>query len=89
MTLLLRVGDAIHLAAILILLGSIIKKRSVVGVSAATQILFLIAFVARYLDVFQDPLLSFHPILKVSKPLTLKLSLFTGRYSGLKSIFDE
>merc|ERR1711971_213555 len=44
-------GDVSHLLAILILLLKIWKTRSCAGISGKSQILFLVVFVTRYLDL--------------------------------------
>jgi len=44
-------GDLSHLTAILILLLKIWKTRSCAGISGKSQILFLVVFVTRYLDL--------------------------------------
>ena len=44
-------GDLSHLLAILILLLKIWKTRSCAGISGKSQILFLVVFVTRYLDL--------------------------------------
>jgi ER lumen protein retaining receptor len=47
-------GDLSHLLAIVILLLKIWKTRSCAGISGKSQILFLIVFVSRYLDLFTN-----------------------------------
>jgi len=47
-------GDLSHLGAIIILLLKIWKSRSCSGVSGKTQILFLLVFTSRYLDLFTN-----------------------------------
>ena len=44
-------GDVSHLVAIIILLLKIWKTRSCAGISGKSQILFLVVFVTRYLDL--------------------------------------
>lgn len=44
-------GDVSHLLAIIILLLKIWKTRSCAGISGKSQVLFLIVFVSRYLDL--------------------------------------
>ena len=45
------VGDLSHLLAIILLLLKIWKTRSCAGISGKSQILFLVVFVTRYLDL--------------------------------------
>jgi len=45
-------GDLSHLLAIILLLLKIWKTRSCAGISGKTQILFLVVFCSRYLDLF-------------------------------------
>jgi len=47
-------GDLSHLLAIVILLLKIWKTRSCAGISGKSQILFLIVFVSRYLDLLTN-----------------------------------
>lgn len=48
------VGDLMHLASIIILLLKIRKSKSASGISFKTQLLYLIVFVTRYLDIFMN-----------------------------------
>jgi len=45
------VGDYLHLLGIVLLLAAIAHNRSVGGISRSTQILYLLVFVTRYLDL--------------------------------------
>ncbi|KAI9323790.1 ER lumen protein retaining receptor-domain-containing protein [Dichotomocladium elegans] len=45
-------GDVMHLASIFILLLKIRQSRSCAGISFKTQLLYLIVFASRYLDMF-------------------------------------
>ncbi|CCH42079.1 ER lumen protein retaining receptor 2 [Wickerhamomyces ciferrii] len=44
-------GDLSHLISILILLNTIQKSRSIAGISLKTQILYVLVFLTRYLDL--------------------------------------
>eukprot|EP00930_Biecheleria_cincta_P016572 TRINITY_DN1342_c0_g1_i1.p1 TRINITY_DN1342_c0_g1~~TRINITY_DN1342_c0_g1_i1.p1 ORF type:complete len:288 (+),score=30.32 TRINITY_DN1342_c0_g1_i1:93-956(+) len=46
------IGDYLHLGGIITLLVSIVKNKSVAGISRTTQILYCMVFVTRYLDLF-------------------------------------
>eukprot|EP00439_Symbiodinium_sp_Y106_P002052 s2490_g1.t1 len=46
------IGDYLHLGGILTLLVTIVKNKSVAGISRTTQILYCIVFCTRYLDLF-------------------------------------
>jgi len=46
------IADLLHLASILLLLTKIEFKRSVAGISLKTQVLYVIVFSLRYLDLF-------------------------------------
>eukprot|EP00835_Amoeboradix_gromovi_P006736 NODE_863_length_3616_cov_0.485926.p2 type:complete len:204 gc:universal NODE_863_length_3616_cov_0.485926:342-953(+) len=46
------IGDSMHLASIIILLLKIQKSKSAAGISWKTQLLYLVVFLSRYLDLF-------------------------------------
>jgi hypothetical protein len=46
------VGDYLHLAGILVLLMTIVKNKSVAGISKGTQLMYFLVFATRYLDLF-------------------------------------
>jgi len=60
------VADLCHLFAILILLFKIWKTRSCAGLSGKSQLLFLLTFVTRYLDVFTTFVSVYNSSMKVS-----------------------
>ncbi|AET41018.1 Erd2p Ecym_7170 [Eremothecium cymbalariae DBVPG len=45
-------GDLSHLASILILINTITKTKSVDGISLKTQVLYVLVFITRYIDLF-------------------------------------
>ena len=47
-------GDLSHLLAIVLLLMKIWKTRSCAGISGKSQILFLVVFLCRYMDLFTN-----------------------------------
>lgn len=59
------VGDISHLLAILILLLKIWKTRSCAGISGKSQILFLIVFCSRYLDLVTNFVSLYNTVMKV------------------------
>merc|ERR1712130_312443 len=58
-------GDVSHLLAILILLLKIWKTRSCAGISGKSQILFLVVFVTRYLDLVTNFVSVYNTVMKV------------------------
>jgi len=58
-------GDVSHLVAILILLLKIWKTRSCAGISGKSQILFLVVFVTRYLDLITNFVSVYNTVMKV------------------------
>jgi len=58
-------GDLSHLLAIIILLLKIWKTRSCAGISGKSQILFLIVFVSRYLDLLTNFISLYNTTMKV------------------------
>lgn len=59
------VGDVSHILAILILLLKIWKTRSCSGVSGKSQIMFMLCFITRYLDLFIHFVSLYNTIMKV------------------------
>ncbi|BGO92857.1 hypothetical protein NBRC10512_007977 [Rhodotorula toruloides] len=53
-------GDLSHLASIFILLNKIRKSRSARGISFKTQLIYLIVFLTRYLDLLTGPYISLY-----------------------------
>lgn len=58
-------ADLAHLIAIVILLIKIWKTRSCAGISCRAQVLFLIVFVCRYLDIFTNFVSVYNSLMKV------------------------
>merc|ERR1712241_564407 len=58
-------GDVSHLVAILILLLKIWKTRSCAGISGKSQILFLVVFVTRYLDLVTNFVSVYNTVMKI------------------------
>ena len=69
------IGDALHLASILMLLLQILKKKSCIGVSYKTQEIFLVVFVFRYSELLFQPVSSFY--LLTMKLLYIGLTIWT------------
>lgn len=59
------VGDLLHLVSFFLLLWKIHVKRSCVGISLKSQILYAIVFSTRYLDLFFNFLSLYNSIMKV------------------------
>uniref|UniRef100_A0A915NFZ7 ER lumen protein-retaining receptor n=1 Tax=Meloidogyne floridensis TaxID=298350 RepID=A0A915NFZ7_9BILA len=57
-------ADLAHLVAILILLWKIWKTRSCAGLSGRSQVLFLLVFVCRYLDIFTNFVSIYNSVMK-------------------------
>lgn len=53
-------GDLSHLASILILLHKIITSRSCRGISFKSQVLYLVVFLTRYVDLLTGPYVSLY-----------------------------
>ena len=58
-------GDLSHLLAIVLLLMKIWKTRSCAGISGKSQILFLVVFVSRYLDLFISFISLYNTVMKL------------------------
>ena len=58
-------GDLSHLASFFFLLKTLHTKRSAAGISLKTQELYLIVFVARYLDLFTNFYSLYNSIMKI------------------------
>ena len=58
-------GDLSHLTAIVLLLMKIWKTRSCAGISGKSQILFLVVFVTRYLDLFTSFISLYNTVMKM------------------------
>ncbi|KXS19880.1 ER lumen protein retaining receptor [Gonapodya prolifera JEL478] len=54
-----------HLASILILILKIVATKSVAGISFKTQLLYLLVFVTRYLDLFSSYVSLYNSVMKV------------------------
>ena len=58
-------GDLSHLLAIVLLLLKIWKTRSCAGISGKSQILFLVVFVTRYLDLLTSFISLYNTVMKL------------------------
>uniref|UniRef100_A0A914YLC7 ER lumen protein-retaining receptor n=1 Tax=Panagrolaimus superbus TaxID=310955 RepID=A0A914YLC7_9BILA len=58
-------ADSAHLVAIAILLAKIWMTRSCAGISGRSQILFLIVFISRYLDLFTNFVSLYNSVMKI------------------------
>ncbi|XP_006654688.1 ER lumen protein-retaining receptor A [Oryza brachyantha] len=58
-------GDMTHLFSVLVLLLKIYATKSCSGVSRKTQELYMVVFVARYMDLFTDYISLYNSVMKV------------------------
>lgn len=58
-------ADLAHLVAIVILLAKIWKTRSCAGISGRSQILFLVVFICRYVDIFTNFVSLYNTVMKL------------------------
>merc|ERR1712098_607751 len=68
-------GDYLHLAGIVVLLGTIAKNRSVRGLSGRTQLVYFIIFITRYLDLFQHTQTMYLVVFKVAYIMLSSITL--------------
>ena len=80
-------GDVSHLLAILILLTKIWKTRSCAGISGKSQILFLIVFVTRYLDLVTNFVSLYNTTMKVFFIASAAATVFL-MYRKFKATYD-
>ncbi|ORX45137.1 ER lumen protein retaining receptor [Piromyces finnis] len=59
------VADLMHLASIFILLIKIYKTKSASGISFKTQVLYVVVFLTRYLDLFTNFVSVYNTIMKI------------------------
>lgn len=69
------VGDYLHLLGIIVLLGTIVKNKSVAGISRSTQILYFLVFTTRYLDLFDHSQTMYLVVFKMTYILSACLIL--------------
>jgi len=60
------IGDLSHIAAIAILILKIWKTRSCAGISGKTQLMFMICFLTRYIDLFSNFVSVYNSVMKVA-----------------------
>ncbi|ORX88009.1 ER lumen protein retaining receptor [Anaeromyces robustus] len=59
------IADLMHLASIIILLLKIYKTKSAAGISFKTQLLYVVVFCTRYLDIFTNFVSLYNTIMKI------------------------
>ena len=59
------IGDMLHLLAIVILLGKMLRNRSAAGISLKTQFLYAVVFSTRYLDLFTSFVSLYNTVMKL------------------------
>lgn len=64
------IGDYLHLFGILVLLVTIVSRKSCAGISKGTQILYCVIFCTRYLDLFDHSQTTYLVIFKLTYILT-------------------
>jgi len=83
-------GDLSHAASILILLMRLHKSKSAVGISLKTQELFLIVFLARYLDLFTTFISWYNTVMKVLYITSTATIVYWIRFKPTyKATYDE
>ncbi|OAF70035.1 ER lumen protein-retaining receptor [Intoshia linei] len=82
------VGDMSHLLAILLLLFKIFKSRSVAGLSGNCQLMFLIVFVTRYLDIFTNFVSIYNSSMKIVFIVSLGVTVF-AIYRKFRSTYNS
>eukprot|EP00090_Calanus_glacialis_P046795 TRINITY_DN935_c0_g1_i3.p2 TRINITY_DN935_c0_g1~~TRINITY_DN935_c0_g1_i3.p2 ORF type:complete len:225 (-),score=30.47 TRINITY_DN935_c0_g1_i3:264-902(-) len=86
-------GDLSHLLAIILLLLKIWKTRSCAGISGKSQILFLVVFVTRYLDLFTSFISLYNTTMKMffigsaAATVYLMYQKFKATYDGNHDTF--
>lgn len=58
-------GDLSHLASFLFLIQRLLQRKTTLGLSLKTQELFLVVFVARYLDLFTNFISLYNSVMKM------------------------
>eukprot|EP00672_Neobodo_designis_P028522 CAMPEP_0174854328 /NCGR_PEP_ID=MMETSP1114-20130205/30836_1 /TAXON_ID=312471 /ORGANISM="Neobodo designis, Strain CCAP 1951/1" /LENGTH=218 /DNA_ID=CAMNT_0016089013 /DNA_START=57 /DNA_END=713 /DNA_ORIENTATION=+ len=58
-------GDMLHLVAILILLGKMLRHRTAAGISLKTQFLYAVVFTTRYVDLFTSYISLYNTLMKL------------------------
>ena len=71
------VGDLSHLAAINLLIARIWIRRNCTGVSGKTQLLSLMVFVTRYLDLFTNYISPYNTLMKIFFILSTAFIVFS------------
>ena len=70
------VGDLTHIFAITFLLSNICHTKSSANISANSQILYLIVFLTRYLDLFKNFVSLYNTALKISFIILRFISIY-------------
>jgi ER lumen protein retaining receptor len=59
------IGDMLHLAAIIILLGKMLRHRTAAGISLKTQFLYALVFSTRYIDLLTSYVSLYNTVMKI------------------------
>lgn len=60
------VGDYLHLLGIIILIATIVKNKSLTGISRSTQVLYFLVFITRYLDLLDHSQAMYLVVFKIT-----------------------
>lgn len=82
-------ADLSHMASHLILLYSIYRNKSINGLSLKTQILYVVVFVFRYLDVFTSFISAYNTFMKVFFVGTSAYTVYLMSYKYQKTIREN
>lgn len=83
-------GDMAHVFSILVLLLRLRVTKNAVGISAKTQELYLVVFVARYLDLFTTYYSLYNTIMKILYISSTSYIIYMIRYmEPFKTTYDK
>jgi ER lumen protein retaining receptor len=83
-------GDMCHVLSILVLLLRLRVSKNAIGVSIKTQELYLIVFIARYLDLFTTFYSLYNTLMKILYISATAYIIYMVKYTEpFKSTFDK
>ncbi|KAG7666057.1 erd2 [[Candida] subhashii] len=82
-------GDLSHLASIFILLYAIEQNRSINGLSLKTQVMYVLVYVTRYLDLFTKFYSFYNSVLKVFFIASSIYTVYVMTYKYQKTIKND
>ena len=84
------IGDVLHLVAIVVLLGKMLRQRTAAGISLRTQFLYAVVFTTRYLDLFTTFVSPYNTAMKLFFLATSWHICYLMRYrSPWKATYDR